>query len=432
MLINKNFRLLFFGSAVSMVGTMLYTYLVTFYLLDLTGKASILSVYLSITLIIGLLTKPILGTIADRLDKRKMMYRLDYILGFLFIISSLLLVLYKDNTTYSLIIIFVQGIFSSLIASLYDPVTSSIIPNVTTEEERSKAYSLFSMLRSIDDIIALGLVAIVYNIIEFEYILLFNGITFIIAAFIEMFIYFDYVKPQTEKKTTFREEFKEGLDYIKKRNILKSLIMFGVIVNFSMQLLLPVTLPYIFESALNINIAFYTAISVLFSVAMLIGSILFSSGKRTIRKGLVVSFTFITIGVLIVTLAYLAHVNDYMSDEMVYLYLFSLPLNDLVFVISTFIMAIIMGLFMPYFNVPLSVEFSKEVEESVRGRVSSILNTFMEAASPVALILVGIIIDSFGVAVALLSGSLFLIVSIFVGIKSKGLKEQSDNYYSKI
>ncbi len=71
--LNRNYWLFWFASSLGMGASNILQYVLSLYLLDLTGSATLFASMLSIIVIPRLLLTPIAGVLADRFRKNRMM-----------------------------------------------------------------------------------------------------------------------------------------------------------------------------------------------------------------------------------------------------------------------------------------------------------------------------------------------------------------------
>ena len=76
---NKNFRLFYGGSVISQIGSLFVQFATVLFILDITGKATYMSIYLALSSLLFIVLQPILGAVTDRLNKVKVLYTIDYI-----------------------------------------------------------------------------------------------------------------------------------------------------------------------------------------------------------------------------------------------------------------------------------------------------------------------------------------------------------------
>ncbi len=90
--LNRNFRLVFFGALVSDLGATLYSFAVSFYILEISGNNAFLQgLYLALCGIAVLLFTLVGGVLGDRVSKSKIMYVCDYLKGGMILLATLLM-----------------------------------------------------------------------------------------------------------------------------------------------------------------------------------------------------------------------------------------------------------------------------------------------------------------------------------------------------
>lgn len=135
---NRNFSLFFAGSIVSQIGSIFINFAAGLFILDLTGKAMYMSVFMAISAGMYIVMQPFLGAVVDRLDKVKILYILDYASGVTDLALATLLFA-TDDPTIILIGLFVNGIINSTMMAMYQPTYQSMVPLMVKEEELTPA-----------------------------------------------------------------------------------------------------------------------------------------------------------------------------------------------------------------------------------------------------------------------------------------------------
>ena len=124
----RNFRLVFFGALVSEIGSVLYSFAVSFLILDLTGNNAFLQgLYLALGSVVLLLVTPIGGILSDRYNKSRIMAVCDGLSGIVIILATLGMYLFTSPRV-QLIILFAVGILGNLLAGLFTPASGSLLP----------------------------------------------------------------------------------------------------------------------------------------------------------------------------------------------------------------------------------------------------------------------------------------------------------------
>ena len=135
---NRNFRLLFFGQAISQLGDWFNSVAVFALLLDLTGSATAVAWMMIVQFLPMAIVGPLAGVLVDRLDRRRLMIVADLFRGVL--ILGLLFIRRPDQ-------VWIAYVVMALCVSaqaFFEPARTATIPNVTTADELMPANALSS------------------------------------------------------------------------------------------------------------------------------------------------------------------------------------------------------------------------------------------------------------------------------------------------
>jgi MFS family permease len=133
---NRNFRLLYFGQAISQLGDWFNAVAVYALLLDLTGSATAVAWMMITQYLPVALVGPMAGVVVDRVDRRRLMIVADVVRGVL--IVGLLLVRRRDEVW----IAYVVMALTVAASAFFEPARTATIPNVTSAEELLPANAL--------------------------------------------------------------------------------------------------------------------------------------------------------------------------------------------------------------------------------------------------------------------------------------------------
>ena len=145
----KNFTLAFLGALVSNLGNILYSFAVSFYILALTGNnAFIQGLYLATGGLVYVAVTLFGGVISDRFHKGKIMFICDYVKGGMLIAFTLLLMLVIKDANAKVAILFVIAVIGNIIAAIFSPAASSLLPRIVPEKSFQQAQSYYSLMQS--------------------------------------------------------------------------------------------------------------------------------------------------------------------------------------------------------------------------------------------------------------------------------------------
>ncbi|MDE6260655.1 MAG: MFS transporter [Oscillospiraceae bacterium] len=227
----RDFTIITLGSVVSMIGNALSGFALSIMVLDYTGSTFLYSLFI-VCYQLPMLVCPILaGPYLDRMSRKKVIYRLDFLSAGIYF--GLFLLLRGGWFSYPLLLgcCLLVGAINSVYAVAYE----SFYPNLITEGNYSRAYSISSMLWPLAAM-STPLAALVYEQVGSAPLFAFNALCFLIAACFERTIryqetHMDKAPPADGMGAVkrFGRDLKEGLDYIRgERGLLVITLYFMV------------------------------------------------------------------------------------------------------------------------------------------------------------------------------------------------------------
>lgn len=212
-----DFTVITLGSVVSMVGNTLTGFALSVMVLDYTGS-TFMYVLLSVCIQLPMLVCPLLaGPYLDRMSRKKVIYRLDYLTAGIYL--TVFLVLRTGWFSYPALL--AVALLIGAINGVYLVAYDSLYPNLITEGNYSKAYSVSSMLWPLAAMTQ-PIAALVYDRLgSAAPLLAFDAVCFFVAASFERTIKYEQpIAPAGPGDgglgtlRRFRKDFKEGLGYI--------------------------------------------------------------------------------------------------------------------------------------------------------------------------------------------------------------------------
>ncbi len=139
--LSRNFRLVFFGALVSELGAVLYSFAVSFYILEITGNNAFLQgLYLALCGAVMLIATPVGGVLGDRFNKAKIMFVCDYLKGGIIILATALMLAFRTNEAHT-VILFAAGILGNAVSGIFNPASGALLPHIVEENRLQQANS---------------------------------------------------------------------------------------------------------------------------------------------------------------------------------------------------------------------------------------------------------------------------------------------------
>ena len=392
----KNFTLTFLGAFVSNLGNTLYLFAVSFYILSLTNNnAFIQGAYLATGGIVYVLVTLFGGVISDRFHKGKIMFMCDYAKGGMLIAFTLLLMLVIQDPSAKVVVLFIIAVLGNIIAAIFSPAASSLLPRIVPEKSYQQAQSYNSLMQSSLGVLGVILAAILYSVLDIHVLFFIVGGCYVLSGVSEMFIKYDYQK--NEDKLTVKQVFKDigdGMKYIGKLKPLLFLMLGILLLNFFVSPLSANFLPYfvatdvasrnyLFSNFLTPEM-WSSVIQVAYAIGMIIMALILSNRpqKDRIYKGLSISLIIFAALYVVLTTIYVFFVNN---------------LADINVILIAFVpIGITMGMMLIAINIPITTKMLTIVDKDKLGKVNSVIDVGSQGLIPLSNFLAGLVISGLG------------------------------------
>ena len=392
----KNFTLAWLGALVSNLGNTLYLFAVSFYILALTGNnAFIQGLYLATGGIVYVLVTLFGGVISDRFHKGKIMFICDYAKGAMLIGFTLLLMFVIKDANAKVVILFVIAIISNIIAAIFSPAASSLLPHIVPEKSYQQGQSYYSLMQSSLGVLGVILAAVLYSVLDIHVLFFIVGGCYVLSGVSEMFIKYNYQK--TEGKLTVKRVFSDigdGMKYIATLKPLLFLMLGILLLNFFVAPLSSNFLPYfvatdvkshdyLFSNLLTPEM-WSSVIQVAYAIGMIVMALVLSNRpqKDRIYKGLSISLVIFAALYVVLTVLYILFVNN---------------ITDINVVLVAFIpIGITMGMTLITINIPITTKMLTIVDKDKLGKVNSVVDVGSQGLIPLSNFLAGLVISGLG------------------------------------
>ncbi|MBE7118961.1 MFS transporter [Bacillus cereus] len=271
---NKNFKNLFYGQTLSVLGDWFHTVSLLTLVYSVTESPFMIALTFMSKGVPQLLLSPFIGGIVDRFSKKKILIFTDILRGI--IVLTYLFAIYKIE------IIFISNICLSVLSCLFEPAKQSILKNIVHQNHFVTANSLSSTINGFMSIMGASLGGLIAQSLHIEFAFLVNSLSYFISAYI---IYKMSIPLDTfNKKKAFFTDIKDGYTYILQRKIILTLILVGIswgIIGGSYQLLLTIYAERIFHT--NIGIL-YTVQGAGFMIGSLLVNLYMSKNEEKMKR----------------------------------------------------------------------------------------------------------------------------------------------------
>ena len=398
---NRNYRLVFLGALVSELGALLYSFAVGFYILEISDNNAFLQgLYLALCGVALLLFTPVGGVLGDRINKAKIMYVCDYIKGGMIILATVLMTVLPSPTAH-IVILFILGILGNVVSGIFNPAAGAMLPNIVEPQQLQQANAYFSIKSSMESILGVVLAGVLYAVLPLNILFFAVGSCFIASGLSEMLICYEYT-PSSEPITLrlALSDTKEGFRYLRSQKAIMAIIGSALFINFFMTPMTGNFIPYFIKTDLASAPAYLldsvlkpelwsSVFSVCIGASSLIGAAILSAGKQEEKCGLKVAKRLCVFSGIMIALAvgYWCLVSR------------GVFLNAFLLLFCTG--CLVIGFLLSFINIPLSTTIQRRVESNKLSKVSSLVSVGSQGMTPIASVLAGAALQTFGSAVLL-------------------------------
>lgn len=409
---NKNFILTILGRFVSNFGTYVQSFILSLYVLNQTGSATMFATVMAMAFIPRLLIGPFAGVLVDRWDRKKIIVGLDILSG---IVMLLFAITYFVNKSLPIGLILAVELIMAVINTFFSPAIGTVIPTVVKKENLPDANSIKALWDSVANISAPLIGGLLFSVLGLGVVLVINALSFIISGITESFI----ALPKKEKKKeplnvkAFFADFKEGISFMKDNREVLSFIIFGFVVNFMLAPLFAVVIPFILKETLAVNDVEFGVLNTLLTMGMMVGPLVtpFVLKKMGYKKAIYKGFTLTAVIVAIMGIGLLQGILTIYPTKWV-------P------IIAIVILSIVVIAFVMVINIALQTLAQTIIPLEIFGRVGAVAGTVMVLAVPCGQMTFGLMMDQLAPSTVFILSAIGLLLSAIIYYKLAGASEE--------
>lgn len=212
-----DFTVITIGSFISLVGNALSNFALSLLVLDYTGSTFLYMLF-QVSFQLPIMICPVLaGPYLDRVSRKKVIYTLDFLSAGIYFLLFLLL----RGGWFSYPALLAVSFMTGAIDGTYVVAFDSFYPNLITEGNFQKGYSVYGMLVDLSGFASPAAAVIYYQMGGAATLFAINALSFLIAACFEVTVRCRETHIAEAPRETaenafgqFRRELREGLDYI--------------------------------------------------------------------------------------------------------------------------------------------------------------------------------------------------------------------------
>ena len=361
----RSYLLLWSGQLTSLLGSSAAQFVIIWWITIETQS----SLYLALASFSGLvpivLLSPFAGVFVDRWSRKMLIGIVDFLQALATMVLIFLFWLGNVAIWHVFLILILRGIFQAF----HSPAASAIIPLMVPKSKLSRMNGLNYLLSGAVTLTGPVIAAVLLSFWQVYDILWIDVLTFMVAIVPLLIVKIPSIRMQGDD-SSFKEDFREGLTFIKNARGLLPLLLVATALNF---LLTPLStlLPYYVKFDHFGEVTDLAFVLALFEGGMLAGGLFMSVTKGFRRKAVAISISiyFLFFGYALIALS---------------------PTGMFWFMALSGLFA---AFWAPIANVTIQTIFQTVVPMKMQGRVSSVTMAMAIAAQPIGMILSGVIVE---------------------------------------
>ncbi|HBC94538.1 MAG TPA: MFS transporter [Pelotomaculum sp.] len=362
----KNITLFLASQNISLFGSMLVQYAITWYI-TLETQSGIM---MTISIICGFLPtffiSPFAGVWADRYNRKVLIILSDSMIAIATLILAILFFIGYDTVW----LLFMVSAIRALGSGIQMPAIGAILPQLVPKDKLTKVNGTNSSIQSLVALVSPMLSGALLTMATIEVIFFIDVIT--AAAAVLILLLFLHVPTHTKvlekKRITYFGDMREGINYIKNHGFVKTIFSF-IAIYFILIAPAAFLTPLLITRSFGEDVWRLTAMSVVYSVGMMAGGMIVATWSGFKNKVHSMVLSILVIGACTFALGII---------PIFWFYLFFMGL---------------IGVAMPFFNTPFTVLLQEKVEQDFLGRVFGVLSMISSSIMPLAMLVYGPIAD---------------------------------------
>lgn len=392
----RNVILFLTGQTISLFGSMLVQYAITWYITLKTQSGTMMTISIICGFLPAFFVAPFAGVWADRYNRKTLIILSDSLTA----IATLALAILFFMGYNSIWLLFAASSIRALGSGVQTPAIGAFLPQLVPEDKLIRVNGVNSSIQSLVMLVSPMLSGALLSMATIETIFFIDVITAAIAvAILLLFLHVPaHARALAKQKISYFEDMSEGVRYIRNHGFVKTIFLFCAIYFI-------LVTPLAFLTPLQVSRSFgsdvwrLTAIEVTYSAGMMAGGVVIASWGGFKNK----------VHTMVV------------SNFVIALCTFALGITP-VFWIYLLFMALV-GVALPVFNTPFTVLLQQKVEQDYLGRVFGVLSMISSSIMPLSMLVYGPVADFIRIEWLLIVTGLLMLVQTFMMLRNRVLIE---------
>lgn len=309
---NKDYILMLQGSAVSMLGDVIYSVAIGYWVYQATQSSALMGIMSSISMLVTMFLSPFCGSIVDKCNRKWVIVGIDLVQGVLMISVGVLAYL----NALSVPIVLLAALLAAFGSVFYSPAVSTIMLDIIPKDDMVRGQSIYSGASSMIELVGSAFGGAMVAFFGVPIIIVINGISNLYSAMTELLVRVPRTVQEGNAVTVkgVVGDLVNASRVIFSDKCLRIFVPGGLILNLLGAGPLALMLPFCMEKGFTVDM--YGYLVSIFSAAYAIGALLLGAVKLKPKA----RFWVMSIGFV---LAVPCFVGAYFSDAFLWMSIFA-------------------------------------------------------------------------------------------------------------
>lgn len=400
-----NMSFFFLASSISLFGTSTYSFAISLYVLQITNSGLNFATTLMLGVVAVIIATPFAGVLTDKLNKKLIAIIADMLNGFLLLFIYLLI---STGCSLNLELIYISTFFLNFFTTIYNISIEAAKPNLVHENNLISLNSISKVIESSSSILGPMVGGLVFALLNINYFIFINSISFIISAFLQIFMNFklNHIEFSSNNiKLSFYIDIKECFIYLNKRKDIIEMTVTFLAINFFIGLSINIPMPYIINNIIHLDTKLYGLIQSTYSIGSILGAITIKKIIKKFSLKKIIKSATILLSICMISIGFSVIIQTTISNKTAILIYFIL-------------VTILIGFSISFIDIPIFYFLQKTIPDEFRGRVLSLGIGISKVVLPIALIISGYLINQIPSYLLSIVGGILLFTFTLLFIKT--------------
>lgn len=400
-----NMSLFFLASSISLFGTSTYSFAISLYVLQITNSGLNFATTLMLGVVSVIIATPFAGVLTDKFNKKLIAIITDMFNGLLLLFIYLLI---STGCSLNLELIYISTFFLNFFTTIYNISIEAAKPNLVHENNLISLNSISKVIESSSSILGPMVGGLVFALLNINYFIFINSISFIISASLQILMNFrlNHIKfSRNNRKLSFYTDIKECFIYLNKREDIIEMTIIFLAINFFIGLSINIPMPYIINNIIHLDTKLYGLIQSTYSIGSILGAIIIKKIIKNFSLKKIIKSATILLSICMISIGFSVIIQTTISNKTAILIYFIL-------------VTILIGFSISFIDIPIFYFLQKTIPDEFRGRVLSLGIGISKIVLPIALIISGYLINQIPSYLLSIVGGILLFTFTLLFIKT--------------